>query len=135
MPLENVDGEHRVAGRLASVLLVLIDEQPEGSLGLLSRIEHPRPSPEAHPPEPASVVFEMVDEDGHVRALAGVRDAAESARALRLRVDGRVKPLAIEDEHNRHRFGRPSGSIVASRATRAVRTRSLIASASCTRIG
>jgi hypothetical protein len=29
----------------------------------------------------------MVDKDGHVRALAGVRDAAKPARALRLRVD------------------------------------------------
>ena len=49
----------------------------------------------------------MVDKDGHVRALAGVRDGAEAARALRLRVDGRVKPLASEDEDNRHQVRAP----------------------------
>ena len=34
----------RATGTLAPVLLVLIGEQPEGPLGLLSRIEHARPS-------------------------------------------------------------------------------------------
>jgi hypothetical protein len=49
----------------------------------------------------------VVDKDGHGRPLAGVRDAAEFARALRLRVDGRVEALAIEDEDNRHEVRAP----------------------------
>ena len=106
-PLENVYCKHRSAWGLASVPFVLLDEQPESPLGLLARIEHPRASPKAHPPELAPVIFVVVDEDGHVRSLAGVRDAAKFERALRFRVDGRVKRLAIEDEDDRHEVRAP----------------------------
>jgi hypothetical protein len=50
-PLENVYCRHRSAWGLTSVPLVLLDEQPQSPLGLRARIEHPRASPKAHPPE------------------------------------------------------------------------------------
>ena len=112
---------------------LLIDEQPEGPLGLLSRPEHPRPSPEAHPPEPASSRLRN-GRRGRSRQAARGRSrrggVCASASASRRRPS---KASRHQGRIQSARVGRPSWSVVASLATSAVRTCSLIASSSCTR--
>jgi hypothetical protein len=55
----------------------------------------------AHPPEPSPVVLVVVDHEGAPRIGTHVRQALQAARALRLRVDGRVDGVVDEGEHDR----------------------------------
>ena len=105
---------------LAPVLLVAVGQEAKRQLCFLTGVQDARPALEPHPPQPAPVGLVVVGQHRDVGAAAGVLDAPQPARALRLAVDRGVERLVVDDEDDRHEVGAvPSGLIVASRATSA----------------
>jgi antitoxin SocA-like protein len=89
-------------GRFAAVLRVLLSQQHERALSLLALVEYAGAAAEADPPEAAPVFFVVVDKDRDVWPGAGVFDAPQLGRALRLAVDRGIERVAVEREHDRN---------------------------------
>jgi probable F420-dependent oxidoreductase len=101
-PLVDVDREHGSGRGHGPVLLVLLAQQRYGAVGLVAVVEDARSAADTDPPQPPPILVVAIDEDGDMRVRSGVLDAAKGARALPLRVDGRVEGLAVEREHDRN---------------------------------
>jgi Luciferase-like monooxygenase len=99
--IRDVDREHGAVGRFDAVLRVLLLQQSEGAIALLSVVEYARVAAATDPLEVTPVILLVVDEDGDVGSSARVLDSPQLGRALRLAVDCRIERVALECEDDR----------------------------------
>ena len=104
------DHHHRSGRRVGAVLPVLRLQRGNGALAFFvirtgrGRVEHPRRTVDAYPPELAPVVCVVVDEQRDRSSGPDVREALERERRLGLAVDRRVDGVADEREATRHQM-------------------------------
>ena len=90
--------DDRPVRRRGRVLLVLGDQRGDGRVVLRPAREHRRGPVDAHPPQRVPVLLVVVDEQARPRVGADVVQALQPRGRLRLGVDRRPQPVALQGE-------------------------------------